>query len=198
MHRLFLAGIFLCTLTGCAHSDIVDWQHTTQQQDLSDPDQDGVITAREQCNNSIPSAQVDNNGCGQQQQFRAQRELKVAFPNDSADIDSRYHQEVKQIAMFMHQYPETTITIEGHSSNIGTRIYNQQLSLRRAEAVRSLLINQFQVASSRIIAKGYGFEQPLDPSDSPNAHQRNRRVMATITTQDANTILRWNVWRVGR
>ncbi len=198
MSRLLLVGVFLSALTGCAHSDIVDWQHTNQQQDLSDPDQDGVITAREQCNHSVPNAQVDNNGCGQQQQLRAERELKVAFPNDSAEIESRYHQEIKQIAIFMHQYPETTIAIEGHSSNIGARAYNQQLSLRRAEAVRSLLINRFQVASSRITAKGYGFEQPLDPSDSSSAHQRNRRVMATITTQDANTILRWNVWRVGR
>ncbi|WP_298439454.1 OmpA family protein [uncultured Ferrimonas sp.] len=188
----------LAALGGCASEPISDWQHTKQLHDLSDIDKDGVIVAREDCVGTLAGANVNNVGCGDVNQFTARRDLKVLFPNDSNHIDSRYYPEIEAVAEFMAQYPGSTVTIEGHCSRVGGRDYNLSLSDKRAAAVRQVLIEQFSIEPERVNSIGYGFERPIDPSNDPLAHSRNRRVVAEMATKDSSAAMRWNVWSVGR
>ncbi len=185
-------------LLGCASEPVTEWGQTEQLQDLTDADQDGVILARENCVGSIEGAKVDNDGCGAVNEFVARRELKVLFPNDSSIIDNQYLGEIESLAEFLNRYPKASVTIEGHCSKVGGRDYNLVLSQKRADAVRKVLIQQFDIQAARVKAIGYGFDRPVDRGEDPLAHSRNRRVIAEISTEDSEAARRWTIWSVGR
>lgn len=67
------------------------------------------------------------------------------------------------------------VEIAGHTDNIGTKRYNMKLSLRRAEAVRTYLIDK-GVAPSRLTTQGYGESRPIADNDTAEGRFRNRRV----------------------
>jgi len=71
------------------------------------------------------------------------------------------------------------VLVEGHTDNIGTAAYNQQLSIKRAMAVRTALIAN-GVPANLIEAKGYGFDKPVASNKSKDGRAQNRRVEITI------------------
>jgi outer membrane protein OmpA-like peptidoglycan-associated protein len=83
------------------------------------------------------------------------------------------------------RYPDNAMQIRGHTDAIGSDEYNQKLSDRRADSVKTWLAQQ-QVAESRMSTRGYGESQPVAPntlpdgSDNPQGRQRNRRVEIII------------------
>jgi outer membrane protein OmpA-like peptidoglycan-associated protein len=78
------------------------------------------------------------------------------------------------------------VTVEGHTDAIGSPRSNQELSERRAEAVRAWLTEQHYVDAASLTAKGFGKTRPIAPnrnpdgSDSPEGRQKNRRVELVI------------------
>ena len=76
-------------------------------------------------------------------------------------------------------------TIEGHTDSIGSANYNQQLSERRASAVKDWLVSHSDLPDSTPI-KGYGKTRPVAPntnpdgSDDPTGRQKNRRVEVVV------------------
>ena len=75
----------------------------------------------------------------------------------------------------MLAYPALTLGIEGNTDSVGSDEYNQGLSERRAEAVRSYLAQQGVPASS-MTAKGMGKSQPIASNSTAEGRQQNRRV----------------------
>ena len=98
----------------------------------------------------------------------------VFFDFDSAKLKAGAYPELERVAGILIKYPHTTIRIEGHTDATGAEIYNQQLSERRAEAVKEVLA-QKGVASSRIQTVGFGELQPVSSSNA-----MNRRVNIVI------------------
>lgn len=74
------------------------------------------------------------------------------------------------------QYNTHRVQIEGHTDSVGGDIANQRLSEKRAESIKSYLVQRFPIASERLVAKGYGESQPLTTNDTEEGRQRNRRV----------------------
>lgn len=107
-------------------------------------------------------------------------ELEVLFDNDKAIIKPEHYNEVKEVADFMTKYSNTTTVIEGHTDSNGSDSYNQQLSQRRADAVKDMLINQFGIDANRVTAVGYGEAQPRASNATAEGRQQNRRVIAVI------------------
>ena len=81
----------------------------------------------------------------------------------------------------MREYVDTTVTIEGHTDSVGSTASNQKLSQQRADAVREVLVSQFGVNPSRLIAIGYGETRPIADNGTPMGRQENRRVEAVVT-----------------
>jgi outer membrane protein OmpA-like peptidoglycan-associated protein len=81
---------------------------------------------------------------------------------------------------FLNRYPERSAVIEGYTDSVGTQEYNQGLSERRAESVRSYLIAQ-GVDSSRLAASGRGESNPVADNASSDGRQQNRRVEVVIS-----------------
>jgi OOP family OmpA-OmpF porin len=195
--RAFILILSIALLAGCSMRDIVTMDGaTTQVNDLNDNDTDGVIVARERCNDTFVGATIDNYGCGKIKPINERQELKILFPNDSFYIDPMYYDQVEVIAKFMRQFPNTKVTIEGHSSKSGSYEHNLALSQNRANAVIAALGERFGIASDRLTAIGYSFDRPIDFSETAAAQTRNRRVIAEVTGKDTTADMKWNIYTV--
>ncbi len=96
------------------------------------------------------------------------------FSHNSTTLKPGGYQEIARIASVLKRYPDTRIQVAGHTDQRGPEAYNQQLSFRRAEAVKRALIQQ-GVSEHRISTLGYGESQPISSS-----YAQNRRVEVTI------------------
>jgi len=72
-----------------------------------------------------------------------------------------------------------TLRVEGHTDNTGNPAFNDQLSLRRAEAVRAAMIER-GVPSGRLVAAGYGQNNPVGDNNTEDGRARNRRIEIRI------------------
>ncbi|MEZ4648019.1 MAG: OmpA family protein [Candidatus Eisenbacteria bacterium] len=84
-----------------------------------------------------------------------------------------------RVATILNQFSEMSIGIEGHTDNIGSESYNQDLSERRAQAVYEFLVSQ-GVDASRMTHRGFGFSRPVADNATEEGRQRNRRVDLVI------------------
>lgn len=148
-----------------------------------DSDGDGVPDHKDQCANTPAGARVDDKGCEYVIKETVSVELEVLFDHDKADVKPDFIEEVSNVAEFMRLFPATNVTVEGHTDSRGDDDYNQNLSQRRADAVRKLLIDEHGIAADRVRAIGYGEAQPRDTNDTAEGRQQNRRVMAVIKTE---------------
>lgn len=145
-----------------------------------DSDGDGVADYLDKCPDTKPNTLVDDKGCALPQKVSIT--LKIEFETAKADIQSKYSNEIKKLADFMIKYPTTTVEIGGHTDNVGKEAMNAKLSVRRADAVKKYLVDNFGIEASRISAKGYGFSKPVAVNSTASGRQQNRRIEAVIDT----------------
>ena len=77
------------------------------------------------------------------------------------------------------QYPDTTLTINGHTDNTGSNAVNNPLSQHRAQAVAYYLQSR-GVAASRLAVYGYGSHMPAASNATAEGRAQNRRVEILI------------------
>lgn len=145
-----------------------------------DSDNDGVVDSQDQCPDTTAGAKVDDTGCEGVTETVETIELKVQFPTNSSVIGDAYDNEIRRVAEFMREYPETTVEIAGHSDSIGEAEYNRFLSQRRAEAVATRLTDALGISADRVDAVGYGEAEPIASNDTAAGRAENRRVEARI------------------
>ncbi len=109
-------------------------------------------------------------------------ELHVEFDLNMATLRPGYEEEIKKIADFMTLYPETEALLEGHTCDLGSEIYNQQLSSRRAATVKNYLADKFGIDPQRLKTRGAGEIEPIADNSTEEGREQNRRVMAVIST----------------
>src|SRR5690554_5133901 len=110
-------------------------------------------------------------------------ELEVLFDFDKANVKDGSYSDIENLAEFMKQYPELSTTVEGHTDSTGPEAYNQQLSERRANAVRQVLVEQYGVESERVNSVGYGESRPIADNSTKEGRALNRRVEAAVEAQ---------------
>ncbi|MDX1630107.1 MAG: OmpA family protein, partial [Fulvivirga sp.] len=99
----------------------------------------------------------------------------IFFDFDKHTLKESSKTELRKVISFLNNNPEVNIEISGHTDNVGSAVYNQQLSEKRAEAVYQFLVEN-GINGSRLTFKGYGQTQPVTANDSDEARQRNRRI----------------------
>ncbi|MEQ8954085.1 MAG: OmpA family protein [Gammaproteobacteria bacterium] len=147
---------------------------------VRDSDRDGVADDDDDCPNTPTNYAVDENGCPIPIEEVARFELRVNFDFDRSEVKSEYLPEIESLARFLAQYPDVIAELEGHTDSVGTEQYNQGLSDRRANAVRDVLINRFNVSSARVSAQGFGESQPIASNDTSVGRAQNRRTVTVI------------------
>ena len=149
---------------------------------VTDSDKDGVIDSKDQCSNTPITDKVDENGCTIFTEQQQTISLKVNFDNSKAIVKPIYLSEIAKVAEFMNLYPQTNLTINGHSSAQGSAKFNQALSADRAQAIVNVLVHKFAIDTNRLEAVGYGESQLLNTDNTAAAHEQNRRIEASIVT----------------
>ena len=104
----------------------------------------------------------------------------ILFATDSAQLNSQLRSDLFVLADSLNKYPQSIVTVTGHTDNTGTAAYNQDLSERRAWSVASVL-QSGGVAGSRINVVGAGESQPIATNQTVAGRAQNRRVDITIT-----------------
>jgi outer membrane protein OmpA-like peptidoglycan-associated protein len=105
---------------------------------------------------------------------------QVQFVPDSAEISEKSTALLAEIADLLIRNPQvTSVEVQGHTDDVGSAEYNQELSQSRAEAVRSWLVSA-GVEASRLTAVGYGRTRPLVPNITEANRAKNRRVAFVI------------------
>jgi OmpA-OmpF porin, OOP family len=145
-----------------------------------DADRDGVPDSRDNCPDTPRNYAVDADGCPIPVEEVARVELMVNFDFDRSEVKPEYFSEIEEVADFMAQYPDVVIELEGHTDSRGTEQYNLGLSDRRANAVRQVMIDRFNVQASRVSARGFGESRPVSSNDTDSGRADNRRVMTVI------------------
>ncbi len=113
----------------------------------------------------------------------------VLFRTDMAQLQPGGIRTVRKVADFLKQYEQKKVLIEGHTDSTGSHNYNQELSDRRANAVRMALIDN-GVNSSRIDSRGYGEDFPVAGNETAAGRQLNRRVEIIFSDDSGNIIQR--------
>ena len=99
----------------------------------------------------------------------------VTFATGSADLTPESEYILKRALATINVYPDMTVEIRGHTDNVGRASSNLKLSERRANSVRNWLINK-GVDPNRVVAKGYGEQNPLADNNSAEGRRLNRRI----------------------
>jgi len=103
----------------------------------------------------------------------------LLFATDSAQVAPTLQSDLGVLAQSLQKYPGSTVQIIGHTDNTGAASYNQDLSVRRANAVGSVLISN-GVPGARISAIGQGENAPIASNLTAEGRAQNRRVDITI------------------
>ena len=103
----------------------------------------------------------------------------LTFETGSAKMDAASVAEVDNIVAILKAYPDVNIEIQGHTDNTGNADTNMELSQARAEAVKARLLVG-GIEGGRIVAKGYGQNNPVADNGTEEGRTENRRIEIQI------------------
>ena len=107
----------------------------------------------------------------------------VLFATDQARLTPDGMRTAQKLADVLQQNPQRAVLIEGFTDSTGTSAHNQELSERRASAVRGTL-QEMGVARQRITIRAYGEAYPIAANDTAPSRQLNRRVEIVLSGDD--------------
>jgi peptidoglycan-associated lipoprotein len=129
---------------------------------------------------AAPMPAVDANGpdgdARRQRMLQRAREVfqTIYFPYDQAALDERARQTLAEVRGFLLEYPEVSVSIEGHADERGTTEYNLALGDQRAGAVATYLA-ALGVSKSSLRSVSFGEERPAREGHSEADWKLNRR-----------------------
>ena len=141
-----------------------------------DSDGDGVVDRLDKCPDTPPGLEVDADGCALPTVISLEG---VNFRTNSAELLDGADEVLDVQAATLDDNVDVLIEVAGHTDSVGDAGYNEQLSQRRAEAVRDYLVSK-GVAAERITAVGYGESEPIASNDTAEGRAENRRVELRI------------------
>jgi OmpA-OmpF porin, OOP family len=105
----------------------------------------------------------------------------ITFEFGSARLEPGSIEQLRNLGIALNHLTaaEAKLLIEGHTDKKGTRTYNEELSKRRADAVKDYLVNEMGVPADRLDTVGKGFSEPANPKN-PYAPENRRVVVVNI------------------
>lgn len=144
---------------------------------IRDSDMDGVPDDQDLCPNTPYGAPVDDRGC-----------WIVAYANffdfDKAVVKAKYLPYLAGAATVLKNHPDLVVEVQGHTDSVGSSEYNYKLGLRRAEAVKKVLVNN-GVQGSRLNISSSGETRPIASNAAASGRARNRRVEIHVAQPEA-------------
>jgi len=152
-----------------------------------DDDNDSIVNSMDECPNTPAGALVDDKGCQKYLDKDVKETLYVEFGHDKAEVRQTSYPSLENLAEGMRQYPSANLVLEGHTDSTGSAAYNKKLSQQRADAVKTVLVDHYNVSADRITTVGYGEEKPIADNKTSEGRAENRRVETIMkaTTKEA-------------
>lgn len=110
--------------------------------------------------------------------------LNVKFDFDKDTIRPDAKDNLDEVGTFLAAHPQISVTLEGHTCNMGSERHNNTLSRQRAESVKRYMVKKFKIDPARLDTVGYGYSRPTASNATEEGRRQNRRVMATIHRQE--------------
>jgi outer membrane protein OmpA-like peptidoglycan-associated protein len=111
----------------------------------------------------------------------------VLFDTGRAELNPGAARKLDQLAQFLSEHKDRRVQIDGFTDSVGTDAYNEDLSQRRADAVKAALLSR-GVDASRIGTEGYGKAYPVANNNDSGGRQLNRRVEVVIGGDDGRAV----------
>jgi outer membrane protein OmpA-like peptidoglycan-associated protein len=106
----------------------------------------------------------------------------VLFDSGKSQLKAGSLRNLDKLGAFLKSNPQRKAMIEGFTDSVGGEMANQELSSRRADAVRSALV-QMGVSMDRLATQGFGETHPVADNDSASGRQMNRRVEVVLSDE---------------
>lgn len=157
-----------------------------------DSDADGIPDSLDKCQDTPAGVKVDKDGCTIVEKVVEPKkevsqvvtiETVAQFEAGQTAVNKKYYKEIKKVAEYLKEHPETIAWIAGHTDSVekkDNKVKNKKLSMERGESVRKLLITRFGIDKSRLTAVGFGSRKPLAGNDTKEGRKKNRRVQVFI------------------
>ena len=153
--------------------DTVQGANVNAQGCEEDTDQDGHVNRLDLCPDTASGSDTDNAGCSSEQSTVV---LKgVSFQLGTSRLTANAQFALKHAAIILQNNPDISMEVAGHTDSIGDADSNLRLSTTRAQAVLNYLVAQ-GVAEKRLLAKGYGSNEPIADNNTNAGRAKNRRV----------------------
>ncbi len=104
----------------------------------------------------------------------------VLFRSGSFELLPGARERLAKVSGIVLAYPSLHVAIEGHTDSVGSDQYNQDLSERRAQAVRDYFVQQ-GISGTSVEAHGFGKTEPIASNDTSEGRQQNRRVELVLS-----------------
>jgi OOP family OmpA-OmpF porin len=135
-----------------------------------DSDGDGVYDYQDECPETPKGAKVNARGC-----WVFGSTASVLFETAKWDLKPAAYPMLDDVVAILQRDSNLRVEIQGHTDNVGSKAYNQNLSKNRAQTVLNHLV-QKGVAKERLTAVGYDFSKPAASNDTAEGRAMNRRV----------------------
>ena len=144
-----------------------------------DSDGDGVPDGTDKCPGTPAGSAVDASGCSEVGESLAVLS-NINFDFNSARLRADEQPDLETVLSTLQANPNISVQVTGHTDSVGSKAYNQSLSVQRAESVRSWLVSR-GVAAERLSVDGMGEDSPIASNETKEGRAENRRVEFTVT-----------------
>lgn len=171
-----LAVISALSLSACSSTDEMESDDITTSSASETYDAGPLDSGEGYGTDGYDSASL---GAGTQQQLVSEIGDRVFFGYDRYDLNDEARDLLNRQAEWLKQYPNLSVTVEGHADERGTREYNLALGERRAESVKNYLVSM-GVDPRRVNTISYGKEQPAVMGANASSWAQNRRGVTRV------------------
>jgi OOP family OmpA-OmpF porin len=139
-----------------------------------DADADAVADIRDSCPGTPAGARVDTSGCSLAGE-RIAIVTNINFDFDRSKVRGDVKKRLSRVIQLLREMPDIDVEIVGFTDDVGSKAYNLDLSLRRAESVRDYMVTQ-GIDGRRLGVAGRGMADALVSNSTPEGRAVNRRV----------------------
>jgi outer membrane protein OmpA-like peptidoglycan-associated protein len=104
---------------------------------------------------------------------------RIVFQSASTTLMNRSRRTVAELTEILKAYPNAQVQLAAHTDNMGDADKNKALSLKRAEAIKKMLVSG-GINESRLTTEGFGQEKPIASNNSVEGRRRNRRLELVV------------------
>lgn len=165
--RIAAVGVAVTAIAACTPRRPADTGAGNEVPPTNNPVYPGAGTG------NVDGGNLGAPAAGSEQDFVVNVGDRIYFDLDSYDVRSDAMPRLDAQAAWLQRYPQVTVRIEGNADERGTAEYNLALGARRAESVRTYLV-QRGIPAGRIDTISFGKERPIASGSSEDTFARNR------------------------